>query len=110
MPETRLIDANAAMDATTLFDWYISSVSEDDTPVWTREHIDELMRDFLVIPINAPTVDAVPEKRGKWICVNDDENVWMCDNCGAELAFEVGDPDSLEMFFCPHCGADMGGE
>lgn len=52
----RLIDAESAMDGATLFDWYISSVM-DGTPVWTEEHIDELLRDFLVIPINTPAMD-----------------------------------------------------
>lgn len=55
----RLIDAESAMDGATLFDWYISSVG-DGTPVWTEEHIDELLGDFLVIPINTPAM-------GEWI-------------------------------------------
>lgn len=33
-----------------LTDWYINSVSSDDTPVWTEEHIEELLNDFYVIP------------------------------------------------------------
>ena len=39
-----------AMDRGTLIDWYISSVSAEDYPVWTEEHIDELLNDFYVIP------------------------------------------------------------
>ena len=38
------------IDRGTLVDWYINSVSGDDTPVWTEEHIDELLKDFYVIP------------------------------------------------------------
>ena len=41
------------MDKGTLLDWYISSVSEDDLPVWTEAHIDELLKDFHVIPRHA---------------------------------------------------------
>lgn len=69
----RLIDAESAMDGATLFDWYISSVG-DGTPVWTEEHIDELLGDFLVIPINTPAMDEcikcserMPEKNGKYL-------------------------------------------
>lgn len=36
-------------DHATLSDWYISSV-DNSTPVWTDEHIDELLNDFYVIP------------------------------------------------------------
>lgn len=53
----RWVNAESAMDAATLFDWYISSVGKDP-PVWTEEHLDELLRDFLVIPIDTPTIDA----------------------------------------------------
>lgn len=30
--------------------WYISSVSDEDKPIWTEEHIEELLKDFIVIP------------------------------------------------------------
>lgn len=36
-------------DHATLADWYISSVN-NDPPVWTEEHIEELLNDFYVIP------------------------------------------------------------
>ena len=39
-----------SVDETYLTDWYISSVSEDDIPVWTEEHISELYNDFYIIP------------------------------------------------------------
>ena len=39
-----------AFDYSTLADWYISSVDDRDTPVWTDEHIEELLNDFYVIP------------------------------------------------------------
>lgn len=46
------------VDEGYLYDWYIHSVSEDDTPVWTEEHIDELMKDFECYPKRA-TVEAL---------------------------------------------------
>ena len=42
---------NEAIDYRTLFDWYISSVG-DEAPVWTEQHIDELFRDYILIPKN----------------------------------------------------------
>lgn len=38
------------VDEAYLLNWYISSVSDEDEPVWTEEHIKELHNDFIVIP------------------------------------------------------------
>ena len=46
----RLIDADNAWGIGILQDWYIHSVSSDDIPQWTDEHIEELCNDFYVIP------------------------------------------------------------
>jgi hypothetical protein len=37
-------------DYSTLYDWYITSVSQHDEPVWTDKHLKELMSDFYMIP------------------------------------------------------------
>ena len=37
-------------DYSTLYDWYITSVSQHDEPVWTDKHLKELMSDFYLIP------------------------------------------------------------
>lgn len=39
-----------AVDEGFLQDWYQSSVSKTDTPVWTDEHIAEMVGDFYLIP------------------------------------------------------------
>lgn len=44
---------NEAVDKPMLYDWYLNSVSPEDKPVWTEAHIDELLRDFYLIPKNA---------------------------------------------------------
>ena len=44
------IDISESVDEGYLTDWYISSVSADDSPVWTDEHISELVNDFYIIP------------------------------------------------------------
>ena len=48
--EKRLVDFEKAMDESTLYDWYITSVSQKDEPVWTYRHIEELLNDFYIIP------------------------------------------------------------
>ena len=58
--EKRLVDLEKAMDESTLYDWYVTSVKQKDTPVWTGEHIEELLNDFYVIPKEA---EAALEKR-----------------------------------------------
>ena len=46
----RLIDSDKAVDFGYLSDWYIVSVDENDEPVWTEKHLDELLADFILIP------------------------------------------------------------
>ena len=48
--EKRLVVLEKAMDESTLYDWYVTSAKQTDTPVWTGEHIEELLNDFYVIP------------------------------------------------------------
>lgn len=52
-PMGKYISKDDAVGAGYLSDWYISSVG-DESPVWTDEHIDELLNDFLVIPKETP--------------------------------------------------------
>ena len=58
------------------------------------------------------------QKRGKWIAVTEDGDVYkrICSCCGQEAFFQNDDPDELydggryELSdFCPRCGADMRG-
>lgn len=50
-----LIDAEKRVDESYLVDWYIHSVC-GGTPEWTEEHIEELCRDFAVIPREAAVI------------------------------------------------------
>lgn len=61
--EKRLVDLEKAMDESTLCDWYITSVSPKDEPVWTDRHIEELLNDFYIIPKEAEA--ALEGRRGK---------------------------------------------
>ncbi|MGN0656967.1 MAG: hypothetical protein ACI4KR_09240 [Ruminiclostridium sp.] len=65
MVEKEYIEREAAYDIATLEDWYINSVSDNDTPVWTEEHLEELLNDFYVIPKDTPAADVVKVVRCK---------------------------------------------
>ena len=56
----------------------------------------------------APTVDAVPVRHGKWLDDGQYDNFfphheWRCSECG-EHVLEIGVP---WFNYCPHCGARM---
>ena len=61
--EKRLVDLEKAMDESTLYDWYVTSVVRTDTPIWTGKHIEELLNDFYVIP---KEVALKKRKNGEW--------------------------------------------
>jgi hypothetical protein len=60
------IDKSEAVGEGYLQDWYISSVVGDVEPVWTEAHIEELAKDFIVIPKDTPGSDVVPVVHGEW--------------------------------------------
>lgn len=39
-----------AIDSGYLEDWYINSIDNTIPPIWTTEHIEELLNDFYVLP------------------------------------------------------------
>lgn len=61
---------------------------------------------------DAPTVDAVQVRHGKWIRVYSRPGVfkylgWTCDQCG----YPTGEEYAPQWFkFCPNCGARMDGK
>lgn len=96
------ISKEAAVGAGYLSDWYISSVG-DESPVWTDEHINELLNDFLVIPKDTPAADVQSVKHGRWIRKhNSFPQRYFCTECGGG---DVG-----RFAFCHYCGARMDGE
>ena len=55
---------------------------------------------------NAPTVDAVPVRHGKWIFGSTLGHSWMkCSECCVSQ-----DGQTLCFSYCPNCGAKMDGE
>ena len=60
-----------------------------------------------------PVADVVEVRHGEWVCVNESENVWMCDGkngCGNEILLLEGTPNDNEWNYCPNCGAKMDGK
>ena len=99
---TDFINLDAAYDSDTLTDWYISSVGSEP-PVWTDEHIEELLNDFYVIPKDTPAADVAPVRHGHWI-INSDGYYPQCSECMSE-------PRGREMTkYCGECGAKMDGD
>lgn len=68
------LSTDEAYDYTTLACWYQNSVDETQPPIWTDEHLDELLKDFYVIPKDTPTADVVPKSE-------DTVEVIRCRNC-----------------------------
>lgn len=103
MAEKEYISIDVAYDIGTLTDWYISSVSQDDAPVWTDEHLEELLNDFYVIPKDTPTVDAAPIRHGYWNTGYFHDRVCSC------CLHPDNDINDYAHSYCPNCGAKMDG-
>ena len=105
MVEKEYIDLETVYDMDTLEDWYINSVSDNDTPVWTEEHLEELLNDFYVIPKDTPAADVAPVRHGYW----KNENFYThCSACGKMAIYDKYGQE-VESDYCPNCGAKMDG-
>ena len=52
------LSTDEAYDYATLACWYQNSIDETHPPIWTDEHLEELLKDFYVIPKSTLLVDA----------------------------------------------------
>lgn len=97
------ISREEAVDAGYLSDWYISSV-DDEPPVWTDAHIDELLNDFIVIPKDTKG------KHGKFVPFTDTERYETFKDGGIPFDGRCSVCDSC-LFntdkYCGGCGAKM---
>ena len=91
------INTESTYDIDTLEDWYINSVMPNDTPVWTEEHLEELLNDFYVIPKDTPTADVEPVRHGHWRKLP--HGRYNCSNCHCIVNHEEQ--------YCEFCGAKM---
>ena len=99
------INLDASYDIDTLTDWYISSVGSEP-PVWTEEHLEELLNDFYVIPKDTSKADVVPVKHGHFRRLTFSGDTIICSEC--KMAYNIFETNGAENFnFCPHCGAKI---
>lgn len=101
------LSKEAAVGNGYLSDWYISSVSSE-SPVWTDEHIDELLNDFIVIPKDTPAADAQSMIHSRWIPMGDGTYNAYCENCGQERGSKSWNRNDFR--YCFGCGAKMDGD
>lgn len=96
------IERDEGMDIGTLEDWYINSIDTTVPPIWTIEHLEELLEDFIVIPKETPAADVRPERHGHWKrfrCKGDRNDTFCCSECKYLMFHKTK--------FCPNCGAKM---
>ncbi|MDE6019998.1 MAG: hypothetical protein K2H01_03230 [Ruminococcus sp.] len=109
---TEYINCENAYDYQTLEDWYINSIDNNISSVWTGEHIEELLNDFYVVPKDVPTIEAEPVRHGKWsnkmVAYRAESDIeehgdmhfgFRCSECNAIL--------NNKTKYCGNCGAKM---
>lgn len=57
---------------------------------------------------NAPTVEAVEVKHGRWEKASETMPIYRCSVCKERNLFKNG--DNVLSNYCPNCGADMRGD
>ncbi len=99
----RLIDADAMVESIKTQSNFIRSFGRDDINLMANV----IEEGFLQEIENAPTIEAVPVRKGKWI--RDYKSIGKTWNCSECRCLEFGDEEYLDKF-CPNCGADMRGK
>ncbi len=111
----RLIDADELINVTKRGAKFASLFADDDFKI----RVLRVMRKFIQRSINdAPTIDAVPVKHGKWKYKNDEDFDYVpcCSICGEPDALSRNDYNyrggkirDNNSNYCPNCGAKMDG-
>lgn len=102
----RLIDADELDRAFTKARWYHDGGMHHwgDRSNWCLrgEEVERLITE-------APTIDAEPVKRGKWLITpyTDYDDTYECSVCGNGWTFIEGTPKENDANYCPNCGAKM---
>lgn len=67
------------------------------------------IQEILEMIEDAPTIEAEPVRRGKWLECEDGwgDTHYQCSECGKEWYLEAGTPKENGMNYCPNCGARM---
>ena len=107
MSKKRYIDLDKAVDIGYLGDWYQSSIDTTVPPIWTDEHLEELCKDFIVIPKDTALADVEEVRHGKWIKREKEGGIFANYECSVCSAYPTG---GIRSYCCPNCGAKMRGE
>lgn len=93
----RLIDADA-------LEALVKRHGCDKCPGGTLQCTFCTLNQFIAMIDSAPTIDAAPMRRGKWVKIRDGfyNSLYICQRCAAMCHGSYN--------FCPKCGADMRGE
>ena len=103
MPEVRPIDANA-MKAE------VESLDAESNNRTYESAMKDMLRFFLVMIDEQPTIEAEPVRRGRWISYGSDTaytKYYRCSLCDYEIAGYAESNDLIKYNYCPNCGADM---
>lgn len=113
------IERNEGMDIGTSEDWYINSIDTTVPPIWTIEHLEELLEDFIVIPKETPSADVRPERHGHIVwkerhsggfrerkCLSDCGNSVFTPSCN-QVA-RIDDRCTENRPYCSECGKLLG--
>ena len=95
MSELEKILKEMAVDEGYLTDWYINSTDDSD-PVWTEEHIEELVGDFILIPKS----EVRNHMNDGWISV--EERLPTEEECKKDNAVFLVQSDTRERFSCEY--------
>ena len=101
----RLIDAESLLNQYELIDWYsvskkgqlVSGATTEDNPFIHYYDGEEIIK-------NAPTIEAVPVRHGRWVWRNKCEPFEFKYECSI-----CHDGSDLESKYCQNCGARMDG-
>lgn len=106
----RYIEVSEAMDRNTLYDWYILSIDETISPIWTDEHIEELSNDFYLVHKDTPFADVEEVKHGSWKGLKPDNRGYtekfQCSECKCITTLYLYQQE-CDYEYCPNCGAKM---
>ena len=86
------------------------SIDADMCIAKIKEFDAETVQRCIEIVSNAPTIDAVPVRHGKWIKTGRWGRDYQCDQCRNYLDFDGVNAGRGSANFCPNCGAYMRGE
>jgi len=107
----RLIDADALKTVLGMGD-DCAECEKEERKKWVKCQYDRnfTKMDFCGWLDDAPTVDAVPARRGKWKAVTEDGEDYkrICSCCGKEAPFNETERVYLIYPHCPWCGARIG--